>query len=292
MIKPTMTFLRDVVRSATIALFLGAAGLTAGGLANATDLGIEGQIYEPIEEDFRVMLMRLMARQDWAERQEELKNSAKNYTKNLPNYFLPLADTTRTRWKDVGIVITEDIFLPYVEWETGSVFAPEEKLAVPAGTYLNPIAKMPSAGIERLFIFDATDPSQLSAAKALMKENIPQLSFMLIAGDLGPLADEMDRPIYHPSPGMLDKFYLRAVPSLIGFGRGIHQGHMAVTEFKLPISTATLKSAWFGLPYEGYNPDQLADTPSAADVFDVPVKSDVLDNADKQSIARPTPAVP
>lgn len=284
--------LRKVARATRAALAaagLGLALLVAVVPAHAKDLGIEGQIFEPIEEDFRVMLMRLMARQDWTERQEELKDSAKNYTKNLPSYYLPRADETRTRWKDVGIVISEDIFLPHVEWETGSVFAPEEKLAVPAGTYLNPIAKLPSAGIERLFVFDATDPEQLAAAKELMKQNIPQLSFMLIAGDLGPLAEEMNRPIYHPPPTMLDKFYLRAVPSLIGFGRGPHQGHMAVTEFKLPLDAATVKKAWYGLPYAGYTPDALTDVPTPADEMDTPAAPGVLENADKQSVAQPAP---
>lgn len=267
---------------------LGLALFAAVPAAQAKDLGIEGQIYEPLEEDFRLMLMRLMARQDWTERQEELQESARNYTKNLPSYYLPRAEQTRTRWKDVGIVVTEDIFLPSVEWETGSVFAPDEKLAVPAGTYLNPVAKLPSAGIERLFVFDATDPEQLATAKALMKENIPQLSFMLIAGDLGPLAEEMNRPIYHPPPSMLEKFYLRAVPSLIGFGRGLHQGHMAVTEFTLPVEAATVKRAWYGLAYPGYNPEKLVDVPTPANQLDTPATASVLENADQRSIQPPT----
>jgi conjugal transfer pilus assembly protein TraW len=278
-------------RLAVAGACIGLAMLSCSAPAPAKDLGIEGQIYELLEEDFRVMLMRLMARHDWTERQEELKASARDYTKNLPAYFMPRAEETRTRWKDVGIVITEDIFLPHVDRETGSVFAPDEKLAVPAGTYLNPIAKMPSAGIERLFVFDATDPDQLAAAKELMKANIPQLSFMLIAGDLGPLAEEMNRPIYHPPPSMLEKFYVRAVPSMIGFGRGQHQGHMAVTEFKLPLDAKDVKRAWFGLPYPGYDPTALTDVPSPPDQLDTPAPSDVLENADKQSVLPgPSPA--
>lgn len=263
------------LRSVLAAAGLGLA-LLAGAPAEAKDLGIEGQVFEPIEEDFRVMLMRIIARHDWAARQEELSQSARDYTKNLPSYMLPRAEQTVTRWKDVGIVVTEDIFLPHVEWETGSVFMPEEKLAVPAGTYLNPIAKLPSAGIERLFVFDATDPEQLAAAKELMKQDIPQLNFMLIAGDLGPLSEEMNRPIYHPPPTMLEKFFVRAVPALIGFGRGPHQGHMAVTEFKLPMTAADVKQAWYGLPYPGYAPDNLVDVISPEGVLDGPAPAELL----------------
>ncbi|CAB5514430.1 hypothetical protein LMG26857_03489 [Achromobacter anxifer] len=244
---------------AMVATLLLGAGAFMHLSAQAKDLGIEGAIYEPIEEDFRVMLMRLLARQDWTQHAEALEESARDYTKNLPSYFVVRADKTQTIWKDVGIVTTEDITLPWVDGQTGSVFEPEQVLAVKAGTYLNPISEMPAAAIERLFVFDATDPEQMALARALMVENIPQLSFMIVAGDLGPIAKEMNRPIYHPAPSMLDRFHVTAVPTLIGFGKGQHQGHMAVTQFKLPTSIDQVKSAWFGLPYSGYTPNEITD---------------------------------
>lgn len=245
--------------------------------SQAKDLGVEGQVFEPIEEDMRVMLMRLLARVDWNESVAQMEESARSYTKNLPAYLLPRADKTETTWKDVGVVVTEDIYLPWVDWETGSVFEPEQKLAVAKGTYLNPIAKLPSAAIERLFIFDATDPDQLSFAKELMKQNIPQLHFMLVAGDLGELSTEMNRPIYHPPPTMLEKFHVKAVPTLIGFGRGQHQGHMAITTLKLPSDVQTVKSAWFGLPYPGYAPESLKDVPSSGELLAAdPEAQDIL----------------
>lgn len=241
---------------------LAAAGLVAAVLCTpigAHDLGIEGKIYEPIEEDFRIHLMRLVARQDWEPSQEQLKESAENYTKNLPDYFMPLAQETKTTWKDVGVVVTEDIYLPTVDWETGSVFEPQPILVAEKGTYFNPIAKLPAAGIERLFIFDSTNPEQMSLARALMVQQIPNLHFMVSAGDLGPIAKEMKRPIFHPTAGMIEKFHITAVPTLIGFGRGVHQGHLAVTQFSMPATIDEVKSAWFGLPYPGYDPNSMLD---------------------------------
>ena len=222
--------------------------------AQAVDLGIEGQVFEPIEEDFRIALLRMVARQDWTKHIDGLTESARNYTKSLPDFYLPLAKTTQTAWKDVGIIVSEDVYLPYVEWETGSVFEPEQRLAVPAGTYLNPIAQLPSAAIERLFIFDATSPEQVAFAKDLMRQNIPLLNFMVSAGDLGPISEEMRRPVYHLTEQMLDKFQITAVPTLLGFGRGQHLGHLATTQFALPMAQNDIHLAWFGLPYDGYDP--------------------------------------
>jgi len=253
----------------------------------AKDLGVEGQIFEPIEEDMRIMLMRLLARQDWSESAKDLEDSARSYTKNLPAYLLPRADKTETVWKDVGIVVTEDIYLPWVDWETGSVFEPTPKLAVQKGTYLNPIAKLPAAAIERLFIFDATDPEQLAFAKDLMRQDIPQLNFMLVAGDPGELSQEMNRPVYHPPATMLDKFHVTKVPSLVGFGRGQHQGHMAVTTIKLPADAATVKRAWFGLPHAGYDPDSLSDY-----ITDLPSLTRSTEDAESALGAVTNPAKP
>lgn len=244
-----------------IALSASLAGLSAlGGVAlpaYAINLGVEGQIFEPIEEDFRLTLLRLVARHDWTRNIEGLKESARNYTKNLPDFHLPLAQETKTVWKDVGIIVNEDIYFNTIDWETGSVFEPQPTLAVPAGTYLNPIAQLPSSAIERLFVFDATSPEQLEFAKSLMEKNIPLLNFMISAGDVGPIAKEMNRPVYHMNESMRSTFQITAVPTLIGFGRGEHLGHLATTQFKLPMTEDDIRLAWYGLPYPGYEPDKV-----------------------------------
>lgn len=251
-------------RRALLASALAVGCLFAPLKVEAVDLGIEGTVYETIEEDLRLMMMRLIARTDWSNAQDEMKASARDYLKNLPSYYLPRAEKTVTRWKDIGVQVTEDIKLPYVEWETGSVFEPELRTAIPEGTYLNPIAQLPAAGIERLFIFDATDADQLKQAKELMAKRIPLLSFMSIAGDIGPIAEEMNMPVYHPIPSMLEKFHVRAVPALIGFGRNEHQGHMAITEFKLPVTAQNIRDAWFGYGDTG-TPVDFTQRPPEAD---------------------------
>jgi len=247
------------------ALLGGTGAVLAPTAAQAYDLGIEGQVYEPIEEDFRLALLRLLARQDWTTHLRTIEKSAKEYTKNLPDFFIPLAQETKTLWRDVGVVVEEDIYVPSVDWEHGSVFEPGQVLALEAGVYLNPIAQLPSVAIERLFVFDATSPEQLAFAKELMSKNIPLLNFMIVAGDLGPISKEMQIPVYHLTSDMLEKFQISAVPSLIGFGRGPHLGHMATTQFKWPMTAEDITLAWFGLPYPGYDPHNVVETEVSAE---------------------------
>lgn len=255
--------LKGAARKTLLALAIA----SAIGTAHAKDLGVEGQVYEIIEEDIRVMVMRLVARHDWTPDQQELEQSARAYTKSLPQYILPRAEKTHTRWKDVGVITTEDIYLPLADMENGSIFEPVPTLAVEKGTYLNPISQLPAAAIERLFIFDATDADQLALARALMAMKIPMLNFMVVAGDPGELSADVQQPVFHPPPTMLDKFHVRAVPTLVGFGRGRHQGHMALTEIAFPASLDIVKQAWFGLGDTG-EPD--ATMPQPATVAPAP----------------------
>jgi conjugal transfer pilus assembly protein TraW len=250
---------RGLCRFAVVGALAGASVL-ATAPAWSSDLGIEGTIYEPIEEDLRITMMRLVAAHDWSPQMDQLKDAAQNYSKNLPSYILPKATMTKTRWKDVGVVATEDIYLPWVDWKNGSVLKPGKILAIPAGTYANPILHMQSVSLPRMFIFDATDPDQLEFARALMAKHIPNLNFILIAGDAAELGKEMDQPVFHAIPTMLQKFHVEAVPTLIGFGKGPHQGHMALTELAVPgASLDDIQKAWFGLPYSGYDPSTISD---------------------------------
>lgn len=251
--------MRKAVKRAAHAALLGLTLSLATGAASAIDLGVEGQVFEPIEEDFRLMLLRMVAKKDWTPHLNELQESAENYTKNLPDFYIPTAQSSKTLWKDVGIITSEPIYMPSVDWVEGSVFEPEPVLAVPAGVYLNPIAHIPSNAISRLFIFDATSEEQLEIANKLIEAQIPMLEFLIVAGDLSPISKEHNRPIFHLSADMIDRFQIEAVPSLIGFGKGEHFGHMATTQFTMPVTVEDIENAWYGLPYPGYDPLNEAD---------------------------------
>ena len=216
--------------------------------AKAVDLGVEGAVYEPIEEDLRIAMLRMIAKEDLRPMQQALLQSAENFTKELPSYYLPRAEKTVTRWKDAGAEVTEDIFIPGVpDWENGSVRDMKPVLLAKKGTYVNMISDLPVEAIPRIFLFDATDPDQLQLAKEVAAAKLDHLALIAIAGDVKELSELMDGPVFHPGNQLLTQMNVRAVPSLLGFGKGWHQGHIAITEFALPSSVDEVKRAWFGL---------------------------------------------
>ncbi len=214
----------------------------------AVDLGIEGAVYEPIEEDVRITFLRLIARADIKGMQDDLRHSAENFTKELPSYYLPRADKTNTRWKDAGGLVEEDIYMPGIpDWETGSVTEMQPMLLAKKGTYVNMLTELPVEAIPRIFLFDGTDPDQLGLAKELAQAKLENLALIAIAGDVKDLSELLDGPVYHPGNQLLTQMNVKAVPTLLGFGKGWHQGHIAITEFATPSSVDQVKAAWFGL---------------------------------------------
>lgn len=216
--------------------------------SQAKDLGTEGVVFEPIEEDIRIAMLRMLANEDPKRFEREMRESVENYTKNLPSMYLPRAERTVTRWKDAGAVVGEDIYLPTVtDWENGSVAEPVQALLAPKGAYFNPVAHLPPESIPRIFLFDATDYEQLQLAKELAVLKLENFALISIAGDVGELSELLETPIFHAGDLLIPQMQVRAVPTLLGFGKGWHQGHIAITEFKLPASAKDVQDAWFGL---------------------------------------------
>ena len=237
-----------LLRFVVIAFVSFFAVLFFAGPAQAKDLGTEGLVFEPIEEDIRISMMRLLANEDPQRFEREMRESLDNFTKTLPSFYLPRADRTLTRWKDAGAVAGEDIFVPALsDWQNGSVTEPEQALLAAKGTYFNPVLNLPVEAIPRIFLFDATDYDQLQLAKELAILKLENFALIAIAGDVGELSDLMDTPIFHAGDLLIPQMQVRAVPTLLGFGRGWHHGHIAITEFKLPATAKDVQDAWFGL---------------------------------------------
>ena len=124
-------------------------------------------------------------------------------------------------------------------------------LIAPKGMYVNMLTEVPVEAIPRIFLFDGTDFDQLKLAQELAAAKLENLALIAIAGDVKELSELMDGPVFHPGAQLLTQMNVRAVPTLLGFGKGWHHGHIAITEFALPSSVEDVKKAWFGLSVDG-----------------------------------------
>lgn len=222
------------------ALALAIAAVAPSSLAE--DMGVFGRVWDIEEIDLRKTLAEQIARVDQAAIQRELETSAKNYLKSLPADYLPKATATRTRWVDPSVVVSQDIYAP-IEQPDGRY---GWEVLVPAGTRVNPLTEVRPT--ENMLFFNAKDPEQVDFALAALRARPRNLMLVATDGDVGALSAKIQVPVYHSNPSIIERFEIRATPSLLGVGTGERELFLAVTEFESPYDPLLIERAWNGLP--------------------------------------------
>lgn len=208
--------------------------------AAAKDFGVHGQVWAITEPDIREALIQSAAKVDWQQVNEGIAERAKTWADRLDPLDLPLAGKTETAWVDPSIELTGDIKAPF-ETEDGY----EWRVAVPAGTRVNPLESV--RPVDNMLFFDGRDAEQVKFALAALKKHPLNLMLVLTAGNPEKLGERVSRPVYYANPGMIERFKITSVPSLLGVGTGDHQFMLAVTSFAKPYKPALVDSAWTGL---------------------------------------------
>ncbi len=208
----------------------------------ADDLGVFGRVWDIEEVDLRRMMAEQIARVDQTIIQDELKTSSKNYLRTLPEDYLPKATATRTHWVDPSVVVSQDIYAP-VEQEDGRY---GWEVMVPAGTRVNPLTDV--RPVDNMLFFNAKDPEQVEFALSALKAHPRNLMLVATGGDVGALSAKIQVPVYHSNPSLIERFEIRAIPSLLGIGTGPRELFLAVTEFEPPYDPRLIERAWNGLP--------------------------------------------
>jgi conjugal transfer pilus assembly protein TraW len=209
-------------------------------LATAKDFGVNGQVWEIAEPDIREALVRSAAKVDWQEVNEGIAERAKSWADNLEPHELPLSNRTATTWVDPSIVLTGDIKAPF-ETETGY----EWRVVYPSGTRVNPLEAV--RPVDNMLFFDGRDPEQVKFALAALKKRPLDLILVLTAGNPEKLGEKVSRPVYYANPGLIDRFKITSVPSLLGVGTGDKQYMLAVTSLAKPYKPSVIDAAWTGL---------------------------------------------
>lgn len=213
-------------------------------LAGAVDLGVHGTVWQIVERDMREVMAEELAKVDVSAINAELVKSAETFFERLPQAGLPRAEETRTRWVDPSIELQSEIKAPFKredgEWEW--------RVLHPAGTRVNPLEHVQPP--DRMLFFNAESEEETKFVREVLKLHPVDVTPVATGGNIKPLTESLDRPVYFAKDDLLSRFAVKATPSMVGTGKGVLALYLAVTEIKLPAKPDIVRKAWYGLTQE------------------------------------------
>lgn len=218
-----------------------AAGYCLSAPAWAHDLGVQGQLWPIQEVDLRELITEQVAKVNWDAINAQMVQSVKTFFDDLPQYGLPLAQTTKTVWVDPSIILNKPIVLPVKDADGNYAWRQE----YPAGTKVNPLDYV--TPISRMLFFSGNDPEQVAFVKAVLRAHPNNVMPVETDGNPTVLSKAIQRPVFYASTPLLTRFGIQKIPSLLGAGRGEYSHYLAVTQMAPPYSVETVDAAWYGL---------------------------------------------
>ena len=166
-----------------------------------TNLGEFGRTYPIAEQDALAELESRAASIDWEKSmREKAIESARNYRPdNVPD--LPRA--TKNGSFKVDMTYTLDFDIPNGD---GGILYPK-------GFQFNPLDYTPVKEI--LIVLNAEDPDQLEWFKKSEYRDNADVYLLITKGSYIDLSNQLKRPVYYALPNIVDRFNVRAVPSVI-----------------------------------------------------------------------------
>lgn len=176
---------------------------------DAGDSGQKGSVYAITEPDMIVEIQRRIAMTDW---QSQKNNAMNNVMRSLQTGIdLPVATKSDVRYLDPSIEVTQDIFHP-----NGQLIASK-------GERLNPQTLMPMQ--HDYIVFDATKKDQVDWVKRLqglysVRKKPLVFLFSRIKTENGwedynSLATDLSGPVYQLNAALMNRFQIKALPTLI-----------------------------------------------------------------------------
>lgn len=222
------------------AVFL-ALGLSLPVTASAVNLGIQGKVWPIAEVNVLKLLVESATQVNWHHVQQGLIKKAENWGSQLPQWDFPEVRHTKTIWFNPSISLVKPIYGPK-QSRNGDY---EWALLYPAGTTVNPL-RYERPPTDMLF-FNGNVPAQVTLAKQALLAFGASIYIVETAGNPENLAKSLDVPVYYANKGILARFPIRKLPTLMGVGTGIHQYDISLTELAPPFSTKQIQAYWNGM---------------------------------------------
>ena len=207
--------------------------------AQAKDFGVQGTVWNILEQDMREYVVIAASKTDWNAVNERLAERTKDFPNTLPKRVWPAVGATSTVWMDPSIALTEDIQSP-VKGPDGKL---QWQVMIPKGTKVNPLEKVRPASA--LLFFDGADPAQLELARQAL-EAFPGKVQPIEAGrgNVVESNEALKAPVYHASDEVINRFQVRGVPTLVYPGLGDRSLYLGNTVFVAPYSPQALRHVW------------------------------------------------
>lgn len=216
-------------------------GLSMSPAADAVNLGVQGKIWPIAEVNILKLLVESATQVDWHHVQQGLIKKAENWGSQLPQWDFPEVSQTKTIWFDPAISLVKPVYGPKKSRNGNYEWA----LLYPAGTRVNPL-RYERPPTDMLF-FNGTVPAQVTLAKQALKAFGTSIYIVETAGNPESLAKSLDFPVYYANKGILARFPIRKLPTLMGVGTGPHEFDLALTELAPPFSLHQIQAYWNGM---------------------------------------------
>jgi len=171
------------------------------------DLGVYGQTYPIIEQDFleflKTRLVEMQQNGEWQKIQDDFKNNVSKHAER-PTPLTQITKATKTRsW-----LYDPSLTVPYdLRDHNGSVF-------VKAGTVVNPLQFM---SLHKAFIFiDGDDKKQIEWVRKIDSSLLGKIKIILVSGSILLTEKLLSKTIYFDQQGRLvQRFSIEHVPAMI-----------------------------------------------------------------------------
>ncbi|MBM64144.1 MAG: hypothetical protein CL484_14440 [Acidobacteria bacterium] len=218
----------------TVCVIALAVMLPMTAMADTQDLGILGPTWEIEEPDMRLAMVAEAHGVDWASINDGLADQARHHTRDIPDWYLPIAEHTETRHVDPSYTLEEDIEAllrqPDGSYQWGVLYE--------AGTRVNPLEHVRPDNW--LLVVDLRVDDQRQLAMALKERHPINLTIIATAGDPGELATDIGRAVYFAEEWHFRRLGITHTPSLAGV-RDDNPHAVEVTHFAYPYAVEPLE---------------------------------------------------
>ena len=219
---------------AALSVALLGAALSTTALASDQDLGVLGPTWEIVEPDMRLAIVAEAHGVDWDSVNEHLAGQAQNHTRDIPDWFVPIAEHTETHFVDPSYTLGEDI--EALKRQSDGTY--QWGVIYEAGTKVNPLKHIQPENW--LLVVDLRADDQRELAMTLKARHPANLTVIVTAGDPGSLASDLGQAVYFAEEWHFDRLGITHPPSLAGV-RDSHPDVIEVTHFAYPYDVTTLE---------------------------------------------------